>query len=363
MIEQINDKEAICITTLFIMGSTLIMGISGSAENDAWIAVILGILISLPMLLIYSRLLSIFQGKDLFEMLELIFGKFIGKLITILYISYAFLLGGLVIRNFGEFVDTLGMPETPMFVINFTIGLVCIIAVRLGIETIGRTSAYFIVLVFIVLIMVQILVLPQVHFDYIKPIMYNGIMPVIEAGFFAFTFPFAETVVLMGAFYSLKTKKSARRAYLWGLMLAGITIIVLTMRNAMVLGKSIDMYYFPSYIVVGDISVGNFLQRLEVTVVFVFAIGAFVKTALCLFTVCRGFQRLFKLSDYRTIAIQVGLIMVYFSYIVFCNIMEMKEFVEVYPYYVIPYQIIFPLVMWIIAEIRKKSLLKKLNKA
>ena len=55
-----------------------------------------------------------------------------------------------------------------MFVINFTIGLVCIIAVRLGIETIGRTSAYFIVLVFIVLIMVQILVLPSGAFRLYK---------------------------------------------------------------------------------------------------------------------------------------------------------------------------------------------------
>ncbi|AEV69736.1 GerAB/ArcD/ProY family transporter [Acetivibrio clariflavus] len=361
MIEKLNDKEAICITTLFIMGSTLIMGIGGRAENNSWISAILGMLFALPMVLIYSRIISIFKGKDLFEILELVFGKFIGKFIVVLYIGYSFLLGSLVVRNFGEFVDTLGMPETPMFVINFTLGLVCVNAVRLGIETIGRACAYFIPLVFFILINVQILAIPEFHFDYIKPIMYKGFMPVLQAGYYAFSFPFAETVILMSAFFTLKSKKSARKVYLWGLFLAGISIVVLTLRNVLILGNSIDMYYFPSYIAVGNISVGNFLQRLEVTVVFVFAIGAFAKSSMCLFSACRGFQRLFKLDDYRSVAIQVGLLMVYFSIIVYGNIMEMKEWAEIYSYYVIPVQIVIPVILWIVAEIRKKSILSSTN--
>lgn len=363
MIEKINDKEAISITTLFIMGSTLIMGIGGKAENNAWISAILGMLLALPIILIYARIVSVFKGKDLYEILELVFGKFVGKLIGVLYLGYSFLLGSLVIRNFGEFVDTLGMPETPLFVINFTVGLVCIIAIRLGIETLGRTCAYFIPLVFFILVLVQILVLPQMHFDYIKPIMYKGFLPVLQAGYYAFTFPFAETVLLMSVFFTLKSKKSARKVYLWGLFLAGIPIVVQTLRNVLVLGNSIDMYYFPSYISVGDISIGNFLQRLEVTVVFVFATGAFAKISVCLFSTCRGFQKLFKLEDYRSVAIQVGLLMVYFSIIVYENIMEMKEWAEIYSYYVIPNQVIIPIVLWIVAEVRKKSLLNEASSA
>ncbi len=359
MIEKLTDKEAICITTLFIMGTTLIMGIGGEAKNDVWMAAILGILFSAPIMLVYSRIVSMFQGKDLFEILELVFGKYIGKFTILLYIWYAFMLGALVIRNFGEFVDTLGMPETPMFVINLCLGLVCTIAVRLGIETIGRTCAFFIIVVFAILLIVQILVIPQLHLNYIKPILYNGFLPVLKAGYSAFTFPFAETVILISILFTLKTEKSARKVYLWGLVLAGTTIVVLTIRNVLVLGKSIEMYYFPSYIVASDISVGDFLQRLEITVVFVFAVAAFVKTSVCLLAVCRGFQRLFNLNDYRSITIQVGLLMVYFSYIIFYNIMDMKDWVKVYPYYAIPFQIIVPIVMWIIAELRKNSIINR----
>jgi len=361
MIEKLNDKEAICITTLFIMGSTIIMGISGEAKNDSWLSSIIGILFSLPIILIYSRIVSLFKGKDLFEILELVFGKYIGKFITVLYMGYAFMLGALVIRDFGEFANTLGIPETPMIVINLCLGLVGIMAVRMGIEIIGRTGAFFIPLVFIVLTTVQILVIPQLNFNYIKPILYNGIGPVLKAGYFAFTFPFAETVILICAFFTLKTKKSARKVYLWGLALAGTVIIVLTTRNVLVLGEAIEMYYFPSYIVVGDISVGNFLQRLEVSVVFIFVVATFVKSGICLFATCRGFQRLFNLNDYRNVVIQVGLLMVYFSYIIFESIMELKEWLEVYHYITIPFQIIIPIVVWIIAEFKKKTIVNEVN--
>lgn len=353
MVEKLNDKEAICISTLFIMGSSLIMGISGEAKNDAWLSAIIGILFSVPIILIYSRIVSLFQGKDLFEILEMVFGKYIGKFTALLYIGYAFLLGALVIRNFGEFVDTLGMPETPMFVMNLCMGLVCIIAVRLGVETIGRTCAYFIPIVFAVLVFIQILVIPQINLSYIKPMLYNGFLPVLEAGYFAFTFPFAETVILISLFFTLKTKKSARKVYLWGLSLAGLTITVLTIRNVLVLGKSIEIYYFPSYIVASDISVGNILQRLEVSVVFVFIVAAFVKASICLFAVCRGVQKLFNLSDYKSVTIQLGLLMIYFSYTIFHSIMDMRDWLEVYSYFAIPFQILIPIVLWIIAEIRK----------
>ncbi len=360
MKEQITDKEAICITTLFIMGSTLIMGVGGEAKNDTWLAVIIGVIFSIPIFLVYSRIVSIFKGKDLFEILELVFGRYIGKFVALLYTWYAFMLGALVIRNYGEFVNTLGLPETPMFVILFCLGIIGIIAVRLGIEVIGRTSAYLIAIVFAILVIIQILVIPQMNFNYIKPILHNGYAPVLQAGYYAFTFPFAESVILISALFTLKTKKSVGKVYFWGLTLAGTIIIIMTIRNILVLGRSIEMFYFPSYIAVSDISVGDFLQRMEVSVSLVFVVTAFTKVSICLFAACRGFQRIFSLKDYRSVTIQVGLLMVYLSYIVFDNIMDMKYWASrVYPYYAIPFQIIIPILVWLIAELRKNAIMNR----
>ena len=48
-------------------------------------------------------------------------------------------------------------------------------------------------------------------------------------------------------------------------------------------------------------------------------------------------------------------IMVYFSYTVFDSSMEMKYWAfEVYPYYAFPFQVITPIIIWVLAEAKNK---------
>jgi spore germination protein KB len=226
-------------------------------------------------------MLSIFQDKDLFDILDIVFGKVIGKLFAVLYSLYAFHLGALVLRNFGEFINSIAMPETPMFLPMLCIGITCIIAARSGIEVMGRTAAYFLPVLFFILLAVQLLAIPQLKMNYLKPVMGNGITPVITAGFAAFAFPFAETVLFTGAFSGLKTKRSSYRIYFWGLLIVSAIIIITTVRNIGVLGNMRDNFYFPAYAAVSAINIGDFIQRIEVTVSFVFVFGVLIKTSIC----------------------------------------------------------------------------------
>ncbi|MGE5678534.1 MAG: GerAB/ArcD/ProY family transporter [Pseudomonadota bacterium] len=354
--EQITDKEAIFLLIEFIIGSSLILGVGGDAKNDAWIAAIAGIIMVIPMMLIFSRLLSLFHEKDLFDILEIALGKVMGRVVALIYIWYAFHLGALVLRNFGEFTNTVAMPETPMLVTLLCMGSVCIIGVKLGVEVLGRTTAYFLPILFFILVIVQLLALPLLQYNYIKPILGNGIVPVLKGGFLAFSFPFAETVVFLGVFDSLKKPKSPFRVYFWGLLISGITIIVTTIRNIAMLGSTLGSLKFPSYAAVSSISIGDFLQRIEVTVSVVFIFGVFVKSSICLLVACKGISKILKLKNYRSIVVQTGLLMIYFSFIVYDNSMEMRYWAfKVYPYYAFPMQVILPIIIWVFAEIKVKK--------
>lgn len=207
--EQITEREAIYLLTTFLMGSTLIIGVGGAAKNDAWIAGIAGIIAAIPIVFIYSRIISLFPGKDLFDILNITIGRVAGKIVAFIYIWYSFHLGALVIRNFGEFVNTVALPETPIFVPMFYLGLVCVIAVRSGVEVIARIAAYILPLLVFIIGMVLLLAIPIMHFNYLKPVLGNGLTPVLKGGFNAFSFPFAETVLFMGVFFSLNKKKIA----------------------------------------------------------------------------------------------------------------------------------------------------------
>lgn len=351
--ERITDKEATCILIIFYIGSSYILGTGSGAKNDAWISGILGVSLAMPMVLVYARMLVLFPEKGLFDILELLFGKVLGAIITLLYVWYSFHLGALVIRNFGEFFNVAAMPETPLFIPLITLGIVCIVAAKSGIEVIGRISAYSIPLILFIIFSVQLMGIPQWNMSHIKPILANGFSPIVRGGFSTFAFPFAESVVLMGAFFSLKTVKSPYRVYLIGTAIAGILIIVITIRNILVLGGILPKLYFPSHVAVSRISIGDFLQRIEVTVAVVLIFGVFIKSSICLLVSCLGLAKLFKLHDYRSIVIQTGLLMVYFSYIIYDSIFEMRNWAfEVYSYYAFPFQVIIPIVMFVTAEIK-----------
>lgn len=357
--EQITDKEAICILIIFIFGSSLIIGSGGSAKNDGWIAAIIGIIMAIPMILIYSRLISLFHGKDLFDILNITLGKPLGKIFNIIYIWYAFHLGALVLRNFGEFINTIAMPETPMLVPMICLMVVCIIAVKLGIEVLGRTTTYFIPVLFFIIILVQLLGIGKLHLNYIKPVLGNGLAPVFQGAFSAFSFPFAETVLFIGVFDSLKTKGSPFKVYFWGVLISGINLVIITIRNIVTLGNMLGSFYFPSYEAVRIIVVGDFLERIEVTVSVVFIFGVFVKSSICLLVACKGIGKIFNLKDYRSIAIQTGLLMTYFAFIIYSNSMMMQYWAfKVYSYYAFPMQVIFPIIIWILAEIKVRKAMK-----
>ncbi len=355
--EQITDKEGICILVLFLTGNTLVIGIATVARNNTWLAGIAGILMSLPTLAVYARILSIFPGKDLFEILEMSVGKIAGKIIALIYIWYSFHLGAIVLRNFGEFINTVTMPETPIIVPMFMLGLICIISVRLGIEVIGRACTYFLPVILLVIAGAVVLGLGDWNLDYLKPVMYHSFGAVMKGGFSAFSFPFTESVLLMGVFHTLKAKKSPYKVYFFGALFAGAIIVLLTIRNIAVLGNMLCMYYFPSYIAVGRISIGDFLQRFEGTVAIVMLVGVFIKSSVCLFVASKGLARMFNLIDYKSIVIQLGLLMIFFSSIVYDNIMEMKYWAfKVYQYYAFPMEVILPLAIWVFAEVRSRNI-------
>jgi spore germination protein KB len=351
--EQINDTEGICLLIIYVIGSTLIVGIGGKAKNDAWIAGIVGILMSIPMLLIYSRLLTLYKGKDIFDIFNLTLGKTMGKIISLIYIWYAFHLGSLVLCNFGQFGNTMLLPDTPTLALLLGLGIICTFAVKSGIEVLGRSSIALILIIFFIILLVQLLGIPELNLSNMRPILGNGFIPVLQGGFTSFSFPFAETVLFTGIFNSLKSKKSVFRIYLSGILISGITIIIISIRNISVLGSTAAILDFPSYLAVSMINIGNIIERIEVTVSIVFIFGVFIKSSVCLLFTCKGIEKLFNLNDYRSVVIQTGLLMVYFSYIVYDDSEEMLYWAfNIYAYYAFPMQVILPIIVWIFAEIK-----------
>lgn len=352
--EIISDKQGVMLVILFTMGSTLILGAGGEAKQDVWIAILLAVAFAIPAVFVYSRLLFLFPGKDIFDILEINFGKVFGKFIQVFFIWYAFHLGALVIRNFTEFVRIVAMPETPSFITNMFMAIVCILAIKDGIEVLGRIAAFILPILMAIILLVTFLSMPNYELNNLKPLLYDGFKPVLNGAFSAFSFPLAETVVFTMVYSSLKSRRSPYKVYYGGLLISSILLISVFVRNVLVFGaETVSMLYFPSYSVVSVINIGEFLQRIEVTVAVIFLFASFVKVSVCMYAATNGIAKLFNLGDYRSMVAPVGLLMALLSRIIYDGAMEMEEWaLFYYRYYAIPFQIILPIIILIVAEIK-----------
>lgn len=357
--EIISDRQGVCLNTLYLLGSTLLIGTGGGvAKKDAWLAIILSVIITLPVMLIYSKILSLFHGKDLYQIVEIIFGKIAGKILSVLYIWFSLHLGALVIRNYSEFTNVTVFPDMPVIIPTIFLIVICIWGGKQGIEVLGRWSELFIIVELILMLIIAV-VLSAVLLDInnLRPVLENGIKPVIYSAFLSFTFPFGETVILMLVYSCLKTKKSSYKVFNKALIFAGIMILITTLRNIMVLGAdTLQRLYFPAYAVVQIIKIGNFLQRMEISVTIAFLINVFVKITICLIGACTGISRLFKLDDYRFLVTPIALTMVGLSITLYSSTMEMQQWAfKVWPYYAVIFQLILPIIIYIGAMLKVKK--------
>ncbi|MCT4605158.1 MAG: endospore germination permease [Marinisporobacter sp.] len=352
--EVISDKQGICLVILFIAGSALAMPTAAEAGSDLWLSIIAAILIAIPIVWIYAKILSFFPEKDLFYVLEYAFGKIIGKMIGFFYIWFAFHLGVLVMRDFGEFPVIVALPETPMIAFSILMVILSIWIVREGIEVLGRWANLFVLINAPIPSILILLLIPVMDFNNIQPILYNGIKPFLEGTLSALSFPCTETVVFMMVFSALQSKKSSYIIYTKGLLWGGLLIAGVSLAEILVIGP--DLYgatFFPNHAVASKVDIGETFQRMEIIAIIASITATFLKISVCLFAVCNGVARIFQLKDYRALVVPIGLIMFNCSLFIYENIFEMFEWLTIWKYYAFPFQVILPTMILVVTHIKK----------
>ncbi len=362
--EIISDKQGVSIMILFLVGSTSIFAPGLEAKKDAWLAFSLAIVMVLPLVNIYARLHHIFPDKDLFDIVEICFGKFIGKGIIIVFIWYTFFWVADVLVNYGQFIRVVSLHDTPQTIPIIVMCFLCAWGIKEGIEVLGRWGELLLIIPIIATFTMIALSIPNMDINNILPMFYKGIKPIIKGTFTAFESPLAQTVVFTMAFSSFKKKKSPYKVYTIGLLIGGIYMLIITCTNLLVIGvDSATSVVYPSYGTASRIDIGYILQRIELLVFTTFIMGGFIKVSILLLCTCKGITKIFGFKDYRFIVMPISLLVINVSYFQYDSIMHYMEFnEEIWPYYFLLLQVILPIIILITAEIKKKRLSNNSNR-
>lgn len=364
MSEKLSDKQAISMVFLSILGSSVVLGTAREAKSDSWISIILALIISLFITFCYARLYTSFYGKNLFEICLFVFGKVFGRIIIILFIWYALFINALILRDLGEFIYIIGVIDIRGISQIFTMGILmvlCIYMAKKGLIVFGRFSAFFLPIIVIMIGLGYLLSINNMSPRNLLPIMFEGIKPIFDGMLSSINFPFTECIVFIMIFGSLQTRTSAYKVLFRGVLFAGILLLIITLFDIMILGaNTFHASYFPSYASLRRISVGNFLERIEITIILSFIFSVFCKSTCYLIAVCKGIAVLFNIKEYKYISAPIGFLVVCIAYLLYENIKEFTEYAKIDTYTGITFQILLFFVVFIGGEIksRKKKIIK-----
>jgi len=358
--EVISDKQGISLMSLFILGTSIISASGSKINQDMWISIILSLLATFPLAMIFARLHYIFPGKTLFDICELCFGRFIGKIITALYILFIFNNGASITLNLNNFITIVSLSKTPSIVPLTCILILCSWAVKEGMEVVGRWSSLFVIISIIFIIFTVVCLIPQIKINNLLPILNNGMKPVLTGALISFAFPFTQIVVFTVVFSNFETKKSPFKIYFKSLLIGGFFILLISSLNTMVLGiDTASRVYYPSHESALRVSIVGLIQRVEIVISTAFVIGAVLKGIIYLLAICKAISNLFDCEDYRFIVIPVALLMISFSSYTYNSVMDhFEKILELWiVYYALLFHVIAPVIIWILAEIKYRSLI------
>jgi len=355
----ISARQFTIITILFSIGSAILIIpkiLAMEAKQGAWIAAILGVVVSILLVKLFIAVASLTRDMSLVEINEKILGKWVGKAVSITFVFFTFISAGVLLQFVENFMRTEIMPETPAIAFNVFFSLLIIFGCYLGLETIARTAELLFPFFVLLFVAFAVLIFPQIDVQNIQPVLEVGTKPLIFSTLlFMGYFSFPMVVLLMLFPVSINEYKGAKNAFYIGTIIGGIVLIVIIGLAILVLGADFTAHQrFPSFTLAKRISLGNFLERLEVIMAFLWIITIFYRVLIYFYATVIGIAQIFNLKDYRSLLLPLGMILVVVSLIVSPNVVYTDVYnKDIWVLYASTYGLFLPLVLLVVSKIRK----------
>jgi len=347
----------------FIQASNLLLSFSsGIVSHDAWLAILIAMVLSIPFVLSYAALGREFPGKNLIQISDIIYGVYLGKIISVSYVFIFFALVCQNLRYFSDFLITFIFPETPIWAILIMLTFISAWAVRAGIEVIARCSFIIIAIASTIILATSLLLLPDMRFRNFLPILDVPLQDLIHGTHIIFSINYLEIVVFLMVIAFVNKPKQIKTSMVGGLILGGVSVLILEVRNTAVLGTVSEIVSSPSFVTARYISVAEVLTRMEMFVAIMLITTVFLKVSILYYAVVLGSAQIINLRSYVPLVIPIGISAISFSIILAGSSMEqIHSAIYTWPVFILPFQL-FPVLSLFIVKIRKKFKKRWANK-
>lgn len=357
---HISKHQLFTLMFVFEVGSTTLFALGINAKQDAWIVILIALIIGAGFTWVYTELQNAFPDKNYVEIVNIILGKKLAMPVIILNTCGFLWHCARNLREFGELIIITALPETPLWVISAIFVAVSVYVIFNGIEVLSRVSEILmpVILAFLFAVYIFIYISGGVEFNRLMPVLGDGVVPILKTVPSVVVFPFGELFVFLMFWNYANEKKAVRKAALKAVLLSGILLCCSLIMDITVLGsKYCAIATIPFLEAVKIINISNIITNIDAIGIIIMFFGGFIKMTVYLYGIILSLATLFRIKDNRLIIISAGSFLLWFS-MKFEPSYTFHQWMFPFDvnYFAITYTTIVPLLVLIIYQIKKKRL-------
>lgn len=355
---KISQRQTVFLVANSILASMVLFIPALLAEiagQDAWISVLLAGAAGVVFGLLVVRLGMNHPDKNLVEYSIELLGSWAGRALGILFGLFFLYLNGAVVRQFGELLVSLVMPETPLIVF---IGIIVVLAaygVYLGLEVFARVNEILFPLAFFVVMVFLMASVPEMSLDNLRPAFVHSFPELLHSSAILFSFYVEGSALLM--FYPAlrRPEKGIGISYQVGLFLLLLMLADVLGVIAMFGPGETARMSFPTFELAKTMRLGGFIERIESLFIGVWVAMGGLKVMVFYYVSALAFAESWGLRDYRPLVLPLGMIIVSLAVLEFADLSDIHLLFRFLHLFVIAVPMAITLLLWIFTIIRKRE--------
>ncbi|MBB6734660.1 endospore germination permease [Cohnella zeiphila] len=273
------------------------------SRQDAWISMLVAGMIGAAITFLVVCLSLQHPGQSLAVFSRKLLGKWVGGLLVLPYLASWYILAGDVLRTFADFVHLILLDRTPLWVIMFLMAaMMTVMTGAIGMNGIARFCEIAGPLTLITLILSFLLNIGNVNLSNLFPVIADtGWKNILKAAYPPASF-FGESFLLLVIVSMVqRSDKALLRSMTSIITIVGI-VLVSTIMVLFVFGPNVSAKMrFPYFTLVRSINILDFIQNVDIFVLFIWVFGVCAKISFYLFLTSFEMANCLGLKNWRKV--------------------------------------------------------------
>jgi len=355
---HINLNQLMTLMILFL--TSALATTAKHAGQNVWIILLIGGIGSALLLTLCYRLSFLNDHKGLPHIFNTCFGKYIGKVILLIYACFF----ALRTISVGNFMSKMAQ-QTLMFGANHKVVILLllftvIVTSLYGLNAIGRSSEIFLVVTILCLLPFVMTIFSDRVFntENLVPILAEGLPGLAKNTARAFFLPYSEIIIFLAIFPYVvvdlsESKKILKHSYV-AIAISVVLLIIMDLITVALLGSSLTANFdYAFYNAMQLAGMNGLFQRLDALAIIIMVVTSYFKLVIYFFVTILMFQALHQRFKFKWVVAVVSLLIFFIAPLMQMD--SIKFTYETVPFKILPpFTVAVPVIMYMISEIKHR---------